>query len=140
MALLVSAEGDTRARFPKFVIRGGTFAHELRGAKGTSKLMFLVPLFDLRSLNAPAALVSRFRRSYSFSAPAFTNVGTKGTLALIGGSEALDLTFLLRTRRKPGRNVKSAALVQGPQSGGTSQRMGGRCVHVARRIFQGMAC
>src|SRR5262249_41176907 len=42
------------ARFPKFVIQGGTLAYELR-KKGTSKLMFLVPLIDLRSLNPCAA-------------------------------------------------------------------------------------
>jgi hypothetical protein len=47
--------GGTSARFPKFVIQGRKLAYELRKAKGTSKLMFLVPLFDLRSLNAFAA-------------------------------------------------------------------------------------
>ena len=31
-----------------------------------------------------AVLVSRFRRSYRFAAPAFTNVGNKGTLATYG--------------------------------------------------------
>src|SRR5262249_5898600 len=46
---------SSSARFPKFVIKGGTLTHELRKAKGTSKLMFLVPLFDLRSLGALAA-------------------------------------------------------------------------------------
>ena len=52
---LMTIPSAPSARFPKFVIPGGTFAHELRKAKGTSKLMFLVPLFDLRSLNARAA-------------------------------------------------------------------------------------
>jgi hypothetical protein len=37
-------------RFPKFVIRLRVFANELRKAKGTSKLMMLVPLFDLKFL------------------------------------------------------------------------------------------
>src|SRR3974390_2489983 len=37
-ALLVRAASD---RFPKFVIQGGTFEHELRKAKGTSQLMLL---------------------------------------------------------------------------------------------------
>ena len=55
-------------------------------------------------------LVSRFRRSYPFAARTFTNVGTKGTLALYDSSVALDLTFLRRTRRNAGRNVKSATL------------------------------
>src|SRR5262249_25101997 len=41
-------------------------------------------------------LVSRLRRSYPFAAPAFANVGTKGTLELISASAALDLTFLQR--------------------------------------------
>ena len=40
------------------------------------------------------ALVSRFRRSYHFAAPAFTNVGNKGTLASHDPSVALHLTFL----------------------------------------------
>jgi hypothetical protein len=39
-------------------------------------------------------LVSRFRRSYHFAAPAFTNVGNKGTLASHDPSVALHLTFL----------------------------------------------
>ena len=42
-------------------------------------------------------LVSRFRRSYHFEAPDFTNVGNKGTLASHDPSVALHLTFLLRT-------------------------------------------
>jgi tripartite-type tricarboxylate transporter receptor subunit TctC len=54
--------------------------------------------------------VSRFRRSYPIAARARTNVGTRGTLATIDSSVALDLTFLRRTRRKCGRNVKSATL------------------------------
>jgi hypothetical protein len=40
----------TSTRFPKFVIRLRIFANELRKAKGTSKLMMLVPLFDLKFL------------------------------------------------------------------------------------------
>ena len=40
------------------------------------------------------SLVSRFRRSYHFAAPAFTNVGNKGTLASHDPSVALHLTFL----------------------------------------------
>ena len=55
-------------------------------------------------------LVSRFRRSYPIAAPACTNVGTKGTLATIDSSVALDLTFLRRTCRNAGRNVKSGTL------------------------------
>ena len=39
-------------------------------------------------------LVSRFRRSYHLAAPAFTNVGNKGTLANHDPSVALHLTFL----------------------------------------------
>jgi hypothetical protein len=35
-------------RFPKFVIRLRIFANELRKAKGTSKPLMLVPLFDLK--------------------------------------------------------------------------------------------
>jgi hypothetical protein len=38
------------ARFPKFVIRGSTLMDEFRKAKGTSKHMILVPLFDLKFL------------------------------------------------------------------------------------------
>lgn len=41
-----------------------------------------------------ATLVSRFRRSYHLAAPAFTNVGNKGTLASHDPSVALHLTFL----------------------------------------------
>jgi hypothetical protein len=37
-------------RFPKFVTRLRIFANELRKAKGTSKPMMLVPLFDLKFL------------------------------------------------------------------------------------------
>jgi hypothetical protein len=37
-------------RFPKFVIRLRIFANELRKAKGTSKPLMLVPLFDLKFL------------------------------------------------------------------------------------------
>ena len=37
-------------RFPKFVIRLRILANELRKAKGTSKLVILVPLFDLKFL------------------------------------------------------------------------------------------
>ena len=37
---------------------------------------------------------SRFRRSYHFTAPAFTNVGNKGTLASHDPSVALHLTLL----------------------------------------------
>src|SRR3954447_3687754 len=43
-------------------------------------------------------LVFRFRRSYHFAAPAFTNVGNKGTLASYDPGAALHLTFLSRTR------------------------------------------
>src|SRR6476469_6834042 len=39
-------------------------------------------------------LVSRFRRSYHLAAPAFTDVGNKGTLASHDPSVALHLTFL----------------------------------------------
>jgi hypothetical protein len=35
---------DSSTRFPKFVIRLRILANELRKAKGTSKLMILVPL------------------------------------------------------------------------------------------------
>jgi hypothetical protein len=38
--------GMPNARFPKFVIQGRTLARELRKAKGISKLIFQVPLFD----------------------------------------------------------------------------------------------
>jgi hypothetical protein len=41
--------------FPKFVIRGGTLGHELRKQTGTSKVMILVPLFDLKFLDEIAA-------------------------------------------------------------------------------------
>ena len=37
--------------------------------------------------------VSRFRRSFPFAARANTNVGTKGTLAAIDSSVALDWAF-----------------------------------------------
>ena len=47
-----------------------------------------------RSKNGGLSLVSRFRRSYHFAAPAFTNVGNKGTLASHDPSVALHLTFL----------------------------------------------
>jgi hypothetical protein len=33
-------------RLSKFVIQGRTLAYELQKAKGTSELMFLVPLFE----------------------------------------------------------------------------------------------
>ena len=42
--------GCTSARFPKFVIQGSTLLNEFRKAKGTSKSMILVPLFDLKFL------------------------------------------------------------------------------------------
>jgi len=38
------------AHFPKFVLHRRTHFHELRKVMGTSKLMILVPLFDLTSL------------------------------------------------------------------------------------------
>jgi len=38
------------AHFPKFVIHRRKYFHELRKEMGTSKLMMLVPLFDLKSL------------------------------------------------------------------------------------------
>src|SRR5262249_30368128 len=41
--------------FPKFVTHGGTLLHELRKRTGTSKLMILVPLFDLKFLDEIAA-------------------------------------------------------------------------------------
>jgi len=41
---MIAASPSTR--FPKFVIRLRIFANELRKAKGTSKFMMLVPLFD----------------------------------------------------------------------------------------------
>src|ERR1700741_3605049 len=46
LASLELNDRASSARFPKFVIQGGTFAHELRKAKGTSKSLILVPLFD----------------------------------------------------------------------------------------------
>ena len=56
---IVSAERlmsfDPSTRFPKFVIRLRILANELRKAKGTSKLMILVPLFDLTFLTDFAA-------------------------------------------------------------------------------------
>jgi hypothetical protein len=42
-------------RFPKFVIRLRIFANELRKAKGTSKFVMQVPLFDLKFLSEFAA-------------------------------------------------------------------------------------
>jgi hypothetical protein len=47
--------GKPSASFPKFVIHGGNFLHELRKQRGTSKHMILVPLFDLKFLNEFAA-------------------------------------------------------------------------------------
>ena len=38
------------APLPKFVIHSGTLSHELRKQRGTSKVMILVPLFDLKFL------------------------------------------------------------------------------------------
>src|ERR1043166_3133278 len=38
------------AHFPKFVLHRRTHLHELRKVMGTSRLMILVPLFDLKSL------------------------------------------------------------------------------------------
>ena len=40
------------ASFPKFVILCGNLLHEHRKQRGTSKHMILVPLFDLKFLNA----------------------------------------------------------------------------------------
>ena len=42
-------------RFPKFVIRLSNLAREFRKAKGTSKFLILVPLFDLKFLIEIAA-------------------------------------------------------------------------------------
>src|SRR6185503_20992786 len=46
-----------------------------------------------------ALLVSRFRRSYYLAAPAFTNVGNKGTLASHDPSVAQPLFFAAGTGR-----------------------------------------
>jgi hypothetical protein len=46
---------DASARFPKFVTQGSTLLNEFRKAKGTSKSMILVPLFDLKFLIEIAA-------------------------------------------------------------------------------------
>jgi hypothetical protein len=43
------------AHFPKFAIRFSNTFGELRKAMGTSKLMILVPLIDLKSLKELAA-------------------------------------------------------------------------------------
>ena len=48
--LLTMRRREASARFPKFVIQGSTLLDEFRKAKGTSKFMFLVPLFDLKFL------------------------------------------------------------------------------------------
>ena len=45
---MIAASASTR--FPKFVIRLRIYANELRKAKGTSRPMMLVPLFDLKFL------------------------------------------------------------------------------------------
>src|SRR5271166_4994871 len=80
-------------------------------------------------------LVSRFRRLYHFAARARRNVGTKGTLATIDSSVALDLTFLRMTRGNAGRNVKSATLA----AAGTreDQLVGGREVEARLDSEQG---
>ena len=45
----------TSAPLPKFVMHRSNLRHELRKQRGTSKSMILVPLFDLKFLNEPAA-------------------------------------------------------------------------------------
>ena len=68
-----------------------------RAGKWTSpSLSYLWPdpiCGQVRKSSGPL-LVSRFRRSYHLAAPAFTNVGNKGTLARHDPSVALHLTFL----------------------------------------------
>jgi hypothetical protein len=46
----MSIDSAASTRFPKFVIRLRILANELRKAKGTSKPVILVPLFDLTFL------------------------------------------------------------------------------------------
>ena len=46
----IRCDGAASALLPKFVKRRSTTSHELRKQEGTSKLMILVPLFDLKFL------------------------------------------------------------------------------------------
>jgi len=51
------------AHFPKFVLHRSTHLHELRKVTGTSKLLILVPLIDLKSLGRRRRLRCRDFRS-----------------------------------------------------------------------------
>src|SRR5882724_12546395 len=53
-------------RFPKFVTRPRIFANELRKAKGTSKPMMLISLFE-HDLRANASRLSRGKTGTHFS-------------------------------------------------------------------------
>jgi hypothetical protein len=113
---LFAAKTHPSAHFPKFAIPCRKHFRELRKVMGTSKLMILVPLFDLRSLGRTRGKQRRDFRSAALVLSSFSDevcatiarlFAYMGTLALLGiltlhGWDQLQLVLADEPAARPG--------------------------------------
>jgi hypothetical protein len=113
---LFAARIHTSAHFPKFALPRRNHFRELRKVMGTSKLMILVPLFDLKSVGRTRGKQYRDFRSAALALTSFTDevcatiarlFAYMGTLALLGiltvhGWDQLQLILAEEPAARPG--------------------------------------